>query len=633
MNFIADIHQKRIKEILLTKKYVIGGIICVLLIGGVSFGKVSGVSKENENTDIQTPQKTAYNFIYPEKIHDEEIQLIGRVLSHETASVFPRRSGIVGDILADIGDSVKKGDVLAYLLPEGVENESSLEVETQRNAMQKAKDEYENTQLLEQAGIDRMEQKVEEKFVNLRTIKNDNYSSQDNGLRMENEEINLAEAKLSVLETQLNKAENNRDAKLQESKNSIENAQDTVYVALQHTYQTALDVMGGGSGRFDEGSNRVISENDLNPSLGILDVNVRNEVVANFNNYRKALYVYGITTDEDYFTAIEGGKELLMTLQRLIDASSSSGKLSSSMINDLSNKIHLSQDKIDSASEKLQKAKDSYTVIQADVVDAVSILKRQWEEQKQNIALLQSKWQKSKSQVESQISLTESGIEQMQKELEYTRAMAQKNIDAAKNQYNIANTAYLKVAAQKGHTALISPFSGIVSKRSIEVGQNIMMSQSAFELVDVDTSLSQKAKNEIQFGLPEDLQTILSLDDEITFFLPEQETKLYRARVTRISPQVDSELHTFTVQAKLLDDISLPHHTSVQVKISTGEKKSYRVDSSVLKRENNQNYVWILKTDEPERLYVDVIEEDGEFAEITGDINEQTKIVLNYYGK
>ncbi|MCB9798551.1 HlyD family efflux transporter periplasmic adaptor subunit [Candidatus Nomurabacteria bacterium] len=609
-------------------------VIGVLLAGGVVFAKGMFLSSRQVSSDVTTQYKRSYKTVQPKKLSDDKILLIGSVLSNESASIFPRRSGIVGDILVDIGDQVQKGQVLAYLLPEGVENQSNLEILTQKSASQKAFDDYQNTQMVEDANIAKMQQKLAEMKRSLQSLRDDNYRS-GGGLRLENESLSLAYKQLAVAEKQLETALQTRQPRLTDGNNKISQARDSVQVALQHTYQTAIEVVTGGQGRFEEGGTRILYEADINSSLGVLDANIRNEVANQFNAVRSILYASKLSSDDDYYSAAQKAGDLLDALQRLVNASVVSTRLSSAQINDLSNKIHLSQDKLFTAHEKLQKAIDAYRVLVVEIDQNIAVLEEKVLGQKSNVELMESQWEKSGSEIASKIAVMNESVKQYEKEIEYAKAQAKRNVDAQKNQYAISNAQYLKTAAQKGHTAMISPFDGVISRRNIEVGQLTMMSDAAFELVDVQTTLSQKAKNEIQFGLPEELQSVLSVGDFVDFYLPGDETVWHTAEVTRMSPQVDPELHTFTVQAKLPDDLRLSNHSSVQVKVITGKQEAYEVDSSAIKKEDEKFYIWVLENPEaekPVKVYVDVIEEDGEFAQITGSVEEGSLVILNYYG-
>jgi hypothetical protein len=85
------------------------------------------------------------------------------------------------------------------------------------------------------------------------------------------------------------------------------------------------------------------------------------------------------------------------------------------------------------------------------------------------------------------------------------------------------------------------------------------------------------------------------------------------------------------VQAKLDDGLKLPHNTSVRVRIVDRATPLFRIPSFAVKREEDINYVWMLdaETEAPRKARVSVRSEDGEFAEVTGTISEESLIILD----
>lgn len=67
------------------------------------------------------------------------IKLPAKVKSNQLAIISPRRSGIIQDLLVDIGDKVTKGQTIGSMLPEGVEGQSSAAINEARARLQKAR--------------------------------------------------------------------------------------------------------------------------------------------------------------------------------------------------------------------------------------------------------------------------------------------------------------------------------------------------------------------------------------------------------------------------------------------------------------------------------------------------------------
>ena len=86
--------------------------------------------------------------------------------------------------------------------------------------------------------------------------------------------------------------------------------------------------------------------------------------------------------------------------------------------------------------------------------------------------------------------------------------------------------------------------------------------------------------------------------------------------MTRKSPQIDISTQTVTVQAKIITERDFVHNSNVRIRLQTDIER-YKIPSSLVRRENDENFVWILSQDkQPEKLKIDVFFEDGEFAEI-----------------
>lgn len=590
----------------INKRVKVVGLILLLIAmigGGFAYFSSSGsAAKEPVTRSVKRTHKT----VQAKKIKDEKKVLIGKVLSHESARVFPRRSGIVSDILVDIGDKVYKGQPLAYLLPEGVENVSGLEIQLQRNIMQRALDDYKNTEILSQAEIENLEKKLDEEKIALERLKADQYkdgTGEDDTLRL--------------LSTQLQEKIDLQEVRLRDAQNKVDQSRDSLYVAFEHAHQVALQVMGAGGTFTRSGLDTTIYTHQVSDSLAANDSDALNQAVITLNDFRRQLNGFrdkGLS-DQAYISLAITADNLLIDLQRVVN---SSGTLDPGVLDQLSTAVHTSQTQLFAAKEKFENALEN---------QQLTIVR-----EREGVALLEEQIEKQGTEVQSKIVLKEASIAQFEKEIEFAKARINKNIDSSKNNYLVSNSNYLRTAAEKGHTAIRAPFSGTISRRSINVGELAMSSSSAFDLIEVQTTLSKKAKNEIQFGLPEDLKDVLEVGKSIEFFLPEDELTVYEAEVTRMSPQIDEELHTITVQAKLPEDLRFPHHTSVQVQIITGEKDTYQVDSSIVKRDDEGDYLWVLNGEDVEKLRVEVLEEDGEFAEIAGDLSEETSIVTNYYG-
>ncbi len=174
---------------------------------------------------------------------------------------------------------------------------------------------------------------------------------------------------------------------------------------------------------------------------------------------------------------------------------------------------------------------------------------------------------------------------------------------------------------------IISPFTGIVSKRDLEVWQKVTQSKEAFRLIWVATDLAKWAKKEVKFYVPEYLLSEITIGKEINFSTTDDSGKLYTAKVWRISPEIDSETLTVTVQAKVQGNLSLPHKSTLRVWLETKEN-TFKVPASAIYNKWERKIVYYKK--ENGKLWVKditIISDDWEFALVAWEFDETLKVV------
>lgn len=582
------------KRSLLQRRKLAFGSAGVLLLIILSATVYAAVQSDDTPALVQTDEQTNANSLSTvtlELVSDSSSAIIlGTVLSHETANIYPRRDGIVEDIYVDIGDTVEKNQVVALLLPKGVEGQSAAKI-AEKNAR---KSEAESNLLT-------AEQVAEETIIGSRQ-------------------------KISEKETELLIAQREQEALLEkfvESKANINQMQEQAFTTIQNTKQTIEWILLGSNSR----SGMDIQSNDLLRNLGIQDSSntSRYSIAEAFNMLSSALREYSEASayqksaNIDYmFTYALDTLQITNTLLQYTPSEITANgydRLTHEQLTDRLNKITAAQDAIYKAREKLEDVRNTFQALASSEPEI-------WQ------AYQSGQTEGTKS---NKVRMLEEQIRTAGNTLALTEASQQQVVERQKSMVEIADAQLRLEYANSGHREIRSPFAGAVSKRFIDVGQIVMPSQSAFELTDVPTSLAKKAKAEIRFGLPEHLISALDVGDSVAFFLQTDETQEYVAEVTRKSPQVDMTTHTITIQAKVPDDLSLPHQSSVRIRLTDNKKPVFRVPSSAVKREDDSNLLWVLDpvTEKPIQIHVSVVAEDGEFAELTGDLSEDSQIILD----
>ncbi|MDP2691278.1 MAG: efflux RND transporter periplasmic adaptor subunit [bacterium] len=643
-------------------------IISSILLTGVLTREAAAeeqASEKGTQTETQT-QEVSPRTIHPELQEDESSRIIlGTVLSNETANIYPRRDGIVEDILVDIGDQVEKNQVLAVLLPPGVEGESEAMIAEKRAEVGEAAAEFKNSRLVATAMIGQEEQELEEKKVALEnallnriaildksetiaeTTRENENANADKALQ----EIEVTKARIQLLEQGLAEAGVVKENSLEQERFEILQKTDQAASAVSAARLAVERALLGEGGRRN---NQYIAQEDVPGNIGVFNSTAKYELISDLNSLtlrEKALFQMGDEEKRDQIPAIlNEASHLLGKAQLVLNATTPGSNQEQSDVNDLVSMVNMQQAELLEAKEMFEDAINGYTLLGSEESEKITELKNSINEAREELKTTEENYRVMRSQKkmnidtaikelgetkafqDSEIAMLRQQLEVADKKLGLIRATQLKMVEQDRSRLGVQSAMLQKEIARSGNTKILSPFSGIVSKRFLVVGESTGPGMSAFELVDVQTSLGEKAKREVQFGLPEALIGTLKIGDNIAFFIQGNEKEIFTAEVSRMSPQVDLETHTVTVRAKLPDELNIPHNTSVRIRIAPEEVlPMYKVLSTAITREDEKNYLWILDpgTSMPVRIEVNVVSEDGEYAEVSGAISIETEIVLD----
>ena len=222
------------------------------------------------------------------------------------------------------------------------------------------------------------------------------------------------------------------------------------------------------------------------------------------------------------------------------------------------------------------------------------------------------------------------GVETAQETLSLTSSQAQESIDAASNKLEIARAAYRNVLVKNGHVQITSPFSGEISTKFIEVGHIAQPGTALFEIMEVDTSLAEKAPIEIKVGIPEAFIHSINVGEKVTVHLPLKLGMSLPAIVSRKSAQIDTLSNTAMISVTLEDmPESLSHNSNVYVLIQDQGNPIYEIPSSSIKKQRNKNFIFLKNTEGYEKREIQILAEDGEYSDVKGDIDLEMHIIKN----
>ncbi|MEK7563722.1 MAG: hypothetical protein AAB544_05020, partial [Patescibacteria group bacterium] len=374
-----------------------------------------------------------YATVSPELVNSAStVVLLGTVISNEVANIYPRRDGIVEDITVDIGDIVKKGQVVALLLPKGVEGESAAAIARKKAEKSKMEAEYVSTQSVAKQSLIKVKQEIDEK----------------------REELAVAGRQQGGILQRFALASTN-----------VKQMQDQAFVSVRSARQTIEQLLLGSNAR----SNINFEETHILPQLGVLRRETRYNVVPPFNAMRNL--------EDAYESAPEDRKEAV--LQELLGASQKAFPAMHALIAstdlaaiplpgrngltfdpvEMTEEVHDAQTMVLEAKEKWENALLAERELREKEPELAAKFRGETKEARSNDVKLAAVELKTK---EEELLLTASEQEQM--------------VRIAEQDVHIADAELRMEAVQSGDRQISSPFTGVVAKRFIDVGQIVMPS-------------------------------------------------------------------------------------------------------------------------------------------------------------
>jgi multidrug efflux pump subunit AcrA (membrane-fusion protein) len=582
---------------------------------------------------------------------------VGTVQSNDAGSVFARRAGIVGDILVDIGDKVEAGQVLATLLPSGVEGESSAKIAQAQASLREAQLRLERAQARAAAMSDQSQERIVQEEVRARVVEQTSAAQlteleelvqttiarEDAAVRAAKERVEVAQAMLDRAETAYQEAIAQAPFLDQLKQDTYLQKQIGLVSATRSVLDGARQIFGGGvtlSG--------YVSAHALPEEIGIRGVQTRNQSVALFQE------VLGMVdeadTHDEFLVLAQRAAELTRTLRLLVEESEQGGTISEMDLVQLAQVAAQIDGQLITATDAyfaaytntvLQDRKTNESVLLAE--DARNQAQAQLATAQEEYAIAEANRNKLVLQAQRQyetrmiardgeLDNSASSVAVAEKQYELTNATSAQEVTSARTALAIAQAKLQEVYAKEGHTTIISPFDGTIATRHIQIGAMVTMSNPVYDLVHIPSTLAEIAAQEIVFDLPDEQEQAIEAGDEVQIVVDSMNQKAYTGYISRISPQVDEMTHSVEVRAALRDEtVRLPDHVRVRVYLGDVAPAVYRLPSYTVKRDEAGAYVWLAQEDgkDPLKMSITVVAEDGEFSEVIG-ISDQDLVIRRY---
>jgi multidrug efflux system membrane fusion protein len=122
--------------------------------------------------------------------------------------------------------------------------------------------------------------------------------------------------------------------------------------------------------------------------------------------------------------------------------------------------------------------------------------------------------------------------------------MAQQTVDQNKSEFQVAQANIARIQAIIAQKLIRAPFAGELGVRQVDVGQYLSAGTAIVTLTDLDTL-------HVNFTMPEQARAALAVGQPVEFRVDAFQSRVFKATLTTIEPQIDPATRNIKVQATL----------------------------------------------------------------------------------
>jgi membrane fusion protein (multidrug efflux system) len=229
---------------------------------------------------------------------------------------------------------------------------------------------------------------------------------------------------------------------------------------------------------------------------------------------------------------------------------------------------------------------------------------------------------------EPRIALDEARINLEKQEREFDRIksmydeklISDREFTDAKYQAELAENRYEAALVRYEYTKVRAPFAGVITKRHVDLGQNVNTGAELFEIADTDPLL-------VRMYLPESEVRDIDVGQSVTIEPDNDPNNTLIGTVVRIAPEVDERTGTVKVTAETEGDAMPGSFARVKVVTDTREG-SLTIPRRGLISDAGELYVYIAEADTVRKASVRVGYQDESYTEIVDGVEEGDTVVV-----
>lgn len=176
---------------------------------------------------------------------------------------------------------------------------------------------------------------------------------------------------------------------------------------------------------------------------------------------------------------------------------------------------------------------------------------------------------------------------------------------------------------------LYAPFSGVISKKSIDNGQNVMPGQEVVKLVKIDNV-------KVCVPIPENEISGISIGGVVKIIVPALDNRTFTGTIVEKGIAANPITRTYDVKATVsnADGVLMPGMLCSLYFDSRAESQSIIIPSNVIQLDdNNKNIVWINKDGKAEKRIVTTGSLSDKGVQIISGLNTGDELIIEGYQK
>jgi RND family efflux transporter MFP subunit len=176
---------------------------------------------------------------------------------------------------------------------------------------------------------------------------------------------------------------------------------------------------------------------------------------------------------------------------------------------------------------------------------------------------------------------------QRMKQLYAEESVAKQELDNAERAYKVAEAARKEIEAHLAYTTIRAPFDGIVTEKSVEVGELVTAGRPLLRMVDNRHLRLEVTVAETEIGALRAGETVMVRLDALG-------DQVIAGRVAQIRPSADPSTHSFAVKVDLPSLSGLKSGLFGRVLFPIGSRKTVMLPLSAVLERGSLSYVYVV---------------------------------------